>query len=528
MNISGKNILGNHLSSKGNTIFYAKNPSTGKDLATSFYEATEEEISDAINYAEKAFVIYREKSGQEKASFLDAIVSNLQELEEDLIKLCSQETGLPAGRLKGELGRTTGQLKLFASVLRDGFWVDARIDLANPERKPVPKPDIRYMQMPLGPVGVFGASNFPLAFSVAGGDTVSALAAGCTVVVKAHPLHPGTSELVAKAIITAAKKFNMPNGVFSMVHGVSHKVGQAIVRHPLIKAIGFTGSFKGGKALFDEAAKRTEPIPVYAEMGSVNPVFVLPQALKEKYKTIAKGLSDSVQLGVGQFCTNPGITVLPKVNETPLFKEELRNAISTSESATMLSASIQKGYESGLEKIKSKTKVKSISKGVKSGGYNQGAPEIVSVSTNIFLEDKDLEEEVFGPSTLLIQTQEKDEMLAIANSLHGHLTATVHGTEDDLKAHVELLKILERKVGRVLINGFPTGVEVSYAMVHGGPFPATTDARMTSVGTAAITRYTRPVCFQNFPDALLPDELKQGNPLNILRMVDGKYVTPKS
>ncbi|MBS9462221.1 aldehyde dehydrogenase (NADP(+)) [Flagellimonas sp. 389] len=527
MGTSGKNFLGYRSSNMGDTVFRAKNPSTGEDLTTKFYEATDTEIDEAIALAEHAFVTYREKSGHEKASFLDAIASELQKLEEDLIALCGQETGLPAGRLKGELGRTTGQLKLFASVLRDGSWVDARIDLANPERKPVPKPDIRYMQMPLGPVGIFGASNFPLAFSVAGGDTVSVLAAGCTVVVKAHPLHPGTSELVAKAIITAAKKCNMPNGVFSMVHGVSNSVGQAIVKHPLIKAIGFTGSFKGGKALFDEAAKRKEPIPVYAEMGSVNPVFILPKAMQNSYVTIANGLSGSVQLGVGQFCTNPGITVLPKVDQTALFKEELRNPISTSESATMLSTSIQKGYESGLEKLKSKTKVESISKGVEREGCNQGVAEIIAVSANNFLEDKDLEEEVFGPSTLLIQTQEKDEMLAIANSLHGHLTATVHGTEDDLQAYADLLKILERKVGRILINGFPTGVEVCHAMVHGGPFPATTDARMTSVGTAAITRFTRPVCFQNFPDLLLPDELKQANPLNILRMVNGKYVIPE-
>ncbi|MEM7486544.1 MAG: aldehyde dehydrogenase (NADP(+)) [Bacteroidota bacterium] len=527
MDISGRNVLGNHLSNKGDTIFYAKNPSTGKELATSFYEATEEEINEAINYAEKAFILYREKSGEEKASFLEAIASKLQDLEEDLIEICGLETGLPSGRLKGELGRTTGQLKLFASVLKNGSWVDARIDLADPDRKPNPKPDIRNMQMALGPVGIFGASNFPFAFSVAGGDTVSALAAGCTVVVKAHPLHPGTSELVSTAIISAAKDCNMPNGVFSMVQGISNNVGQAIVKHPLIKAIGFTGSFKGGKALFDEAAKRKEPIPVYAEMGSVNPVFILPKAMQNSYTILANGLSGSVQLGVGQFCTNPGITVLPKVDQTALFKEELRNAISTSESATMLSASIQKGYESGLEKLKSKTKVESISKGVEREGYNQGIAEIVSVSANSFLKDKDLEEEVFGPSTLLIHTQEKDEMLAIANNLHGHLTATVHGTEDDLQAHTDLLKILERKVGRVLINGFPTGVEVCHAMVHGGPFPATTDARMTSVGTAAITRFTRPVCFQNFPDMLLPDELKQGNPLNILRMIDGKYVIPE-
>lgn len=524
MKTSGKNILGYNLSSIGKAVFFAKNPATGNQLETPYHEATLEEINQAITLAENAFTLYREKTGEEKALFLETIAEELLQIEEELVDLCAQETGLPDGRLKGELGRTTGQLKLFATVLRDGSWVDARVDTADLNRTPFPKPDIRQMQIALGPVGVFGASNFPLAFSVAGGDTASALAAGCTIVVKAHPAHPGTSELVGTAIVSAAKRCNMPDGVFSLVQGPSIAVGQAIVRNPLIKAIGFTGSFRGGKALFDEAAKREEPIPVYAEMGSVNPVFVLPGILKENHQTLAEGLSNSVQLGAGQFCTNPGITVLPKLEESGLFEDTLKNSIATSISTTMLTEAIQGAYSNGLEKLKTKKEVASIATGNKAEGQAQGVAEVLSVSASNFLADKELEEEVFGPSTLLVRTEDKSEIMNIAKNLNGHLTATVHGTEEDLHDYADLLKVLERKVGRVLINGFPTGVEVCHSMVHGGPFPATTDARMTSVGTAAITRFTRPMCYQNFPESLLPSELKTKNPLNILRIENGKYV----
>nr|WP_298930204.1 aldehyde dehydrogenase (NADP(+)) [uncultured Allomuricauda sp.] len=526
MKTSGENILGYNFSSSGETVFFAKNPATGNQLETPYHEATLTEINQAITLAENAFTLYREKTGEEKALFLETIAEELLQIEEELVAFCSQETGLPVGRLKGELGRTIGQLKLFASLLRDGSWVDARVDEADPNRTPFPKPDIRQMQIALGPVGVFGASNFPLAFSVAGGDTASALAAGCTIVVKAHPAHPGTSELVGKAIVSAAKRCDMPDGVFSLVQGASIGVGQAVVRHPLIKAIGFTGSFRGGKALFDEAAKREEPIPVYAEMGSANPVFVLPGILKENHQTLAEGLSNSVQLGAGQFCTNPGITVLPKTKESKVFEDVLKNSVQVSESATMLTEAIQKGYNLGLEKLKVKKEVESISTGKKTEGHSQGVAEVLSVSASDFLSDKELEEEVFGPSTLLVRTEDKNEIMDIAKNLNGHLTATVHGTEEDLYEYADLLKVLERKVGRLLINGFPTGVEVCHSMVHGGPFPATTDARMTSVGTAAITRFTRPMCYQNYPDSLLPDELKTENPLSILRMENGKYVLP--
>lgn len=528
MEISGKNLLGFDSSSEGEKVFQAINPSNGELLPQTYFEATLSEVNIAATLAEKAFEVYRKKAGVEKAQFLEAIAEELLKIETELVDICALETGLPKPRLVGELGRTTNQLKLFASLLRNGSWVDARIDSADADRKPIPKPDTRQMQIALGPVGIFGASNFPFAFSVAGGDTASALAAGCTVVVKAHPSHPGTSEMVVLAVQNAAKKAGMPNGVFSLVHGASHEVGLAIVRNPNIKAIGFTGSFRGGKALFDEAVKRKEPIPVYAEMGSTNPVFVLPGALKEHSKDLAEGLSTSVQLGVGQFCTNPGITILPQLGEDDLFLKDIKRHISEAGSGIMLSNAIQKNYEGSLQKLTEKKPVSSLAKGKNLDGNAQGTPQVLTVSAADFLVDKELEEEVFGPSTLLVQTQDKEEMFAIARNLDGHLTATVHGTKEDLLEYTDLLKILERKVGRLLINGFPTGVEVCHSMVHGGPFPATTDSRMTSVGTAAITRFTRPICYQNFPDFLLPDELKEGNPLNILRMENGNYVLPKS
>ncbi|WP_431127337.1 aldehyde dehydrogenase (NADP(+)) [Flagellimonas flava] len=528
MHLSGKNILGNDQSAEGATTFYANNPATGDALEVAFTEATQAEVDKAVELAESAFDVYRQKSGMERAEFLETIASELAKIVTSLVERCTLETGLPEGRLKGELGRTTGQLRLFASLLREGSWVDARIDRANPDRTPVPKPDTRQMQIALGPVGVFGASNFPLAFSVAGGDTASALAAGCPVVVKAHPAHPGTSELVGQAIANAAHLCNMPNGVFSLVHGASIAVGQAIVRHPLIKAIGFTGSFRGGKALFDEAARREEPIPVYAEMGSSNPVFMLPGALKENFGSLAAGLAGSVQLGVGQFCTNPGITIVPKSEDAANFEKELEKQITTSESATMLTEAIQKNYVSGLETLKSKSEVTSLGKGSQTDGGAQGTAEVLTATATDFIADKEMEEEIFGPSTLLVKSENKEEMLEIAKNLNGHLTATVHGTDEDLKEYADLLKLLERKVGRLLINSFPTGVEVCHSMVHGGPFPATSDARMTSVGTEAITRFTRPICYQGFPDSLLPDELKDGNPLNILRLEDGTYQLPRS
>ncbi|HEU5148816.1 MAG TPA: aldehyde dehydrogenase (NADP(+)) [Chryseosolibacter sp.] len=518
--LTGKNIVGHSLSAEGSIIFRAENPANGKNLEPGFHEASEKEIWLAIEKASTAFGVYRRKSGSERAAFLEAIAEEITALGDDLINRCIEETGLPEARLKGERGRTVNQLKIFAAYLREGSWVEARVDKEDPTRTP-PKPDIRSMQMALGPVGVFGASNFPLAFSVAGGDTTSALAAGCPVVFKAHPAHPGTCELVGMAIIQAAKKTGMPEGTFSMVHGKSTVVGLAIVRHPLIKAIGFTGSFRGGKALFDVANSRPVPIPVYAEMGSTNPVFILPQALRERRENIAKDLAASVTLGVGQFCTNPGL-VFYQGDAEKSFGDSVARSLQQITPGVMLTSSIQEAYYTGVNKLSSTSGVKTLFKGDVPDQGSYAAAYLFQTSADAFLNDHSLEEEVFGPSTLTVPVDDKSQLLRIASQLGGHLTATIHATEGDLQEFAELITILEQKVGRIIINGYPTGVEVTHAMVHGGPYPATTDSRSTSVGTDAIKRFARPVCFQNFPQTLLPAELRDENPLGILRMVNGK------
>lgn len=523
MQLTGQNLIGFNYAADSTTTFQGINPANNELLDTLFYEATPTEINRAIEKAETAFEVYRQKSGKEKAVFLQAIADELLQLGEALIERCQLETALPSARLLGERSRTLGQLKLFADYLTEGTWVNARIDEALPQREPLPRPDIRQMQIALGPVGVFGASNFPLAFSVAGGDTVSALAAGCPVIVKAHPAHPGTSELVGRAIVEAARKTGMPDGVFSLVQGTSHQVGLAIVQHPLIKAIGFTGSFQGGKAIFDEANRRPEPIPVYAEMGSTNPVFILPHAMKQHKAQIAEGLKNAVTLGVGQFCTNPGLTIVLDDAETAQFMTLAQAQFQDAPAGIMLTASIQQRYESGIEQLLAQSYTQAIATGKTTTADNQGVAHLLMTQAAHFLQYPNLEKEVFGPSTLLVTATDKSELLKVARHLEGHLTATVHGTTEDLQEFSDLITILQRKVGRLLVNGLPTGVEVCHAMVHGGPFPATTDARMTSVGTSAITRFTRPICFQNFPDFLLPDELKASNPLGIWRLVNGVW-----
>lgn len=503
-------------------MFYGENPATGEKLEPAFYEATEKEINKAIEKASEAFQTYRNASGKEKAIFLDNIAEEITALGDELIKRCMEETGLPEARLTGERGRTVGQLKLFAALLREGSWVDARIDTAEPDRKPLPKVDIRSMQRALGPVAVFGASNFPLAFSVAGGDTVSALAAGCPVVFKAHPAHPGVCELVGLAIQGAVRKSNMPEGTFSMVNGKSTQVGMALVRHPSITAIGFTGSYRGGKALFDEANKRPVPIPVYAEMGSTNPVFILPDALRQRKEKIAQDLAAAVTLGVGQFCTNPGLVFLPDSDDASKFKDVLSSNFRGINAGVMLTSAIQGSFQKGIEKLTAVKGVETLALGQSEGLGSRGTAHLLHASIDSFLEDHTLEEEVFGPSTLTITANKKAELIQAAKKLGGHITATLHGTDKDLEEYADLISLLEQKAGRLIINGYPTGVEVCHSMVHGGPFPATTDSRTTSVGTGAITRFTRPVCYQNFPDALLPAELKEGNPLVIWRLVNGE------
>ncbi|MHA6246770.1 aldehyde dehydrogenase (NADP(+)) [Pontibacter sp. CAU 1760] len=523
MELTGKNIIGRALVAAGEETFFAVNPANGEEIAPGFTEASPQEIDEAVQKAAAAFQVYRTKSGEQKATLLETIADEIMAIGDGLLARCMDETGLPEARLTGERGRTVNQLKLFAQLLREGSWVDARVDTADPERKPIPKADIRSMLQPLGPVGVFGASNFPLAFSVAGGDTASALAAGCTVVVKAHQAHPGTSELVGMAIQRAIEKCDMPEGTFSMVQGASTQVGQAIVRHPLIKAIGFTGSFRGGKALFDEANKREEPIPVYAEMGSTNPVIILPRALKEKKESIANDLAASVAMGVGQFCTSPGLVMLQKSTDEAQFRQLLAESMGELGGGVMLTPGIRSNYEKGVEKLRSIAGVEVLAQGMAGATACHGTAYLLHTSARSFLQNESLEEEVFGPSTLAVTADDKAELLEAAKQLRGHLTITIHGTEEDLLENQDLIGMLEQKAGRLIINGYPTGVEVGYAMVHGGPYPATTDSRTTSVGAAAIVRFARPVCYQSFPMALLPDALKDGNPLDIWRLVNGAY-----
>ena len=504
-------------------IFQAINPATGENLPDVFTEATAADVADACEQAADASQTYRQLPGTTKADLLDRIATEIEALGDELLQRAHLETALPLARLTGERGRTCGQLRLFATYLRDGSWVDARIDRALPDRLPAPRPSLRQMLRPLGPVAVFGASNFPLAFSVAGGDTASALAAGCPVVVKAHPAHPGTSALVGDAIGRAVAALGLPAGVFAMVQGRGNIVGMALVQHPAIKAVGFTGSLRGGRALFDAANARPEPIPVYAEMGSTNPVFVLPGALAERGAALAQAYVESVTMGVGQFCTNPGLLIGEKTAQWPAFVQAIGEAITQTSVGTMLTPAIADNYQRGITCLQTVAGVYTVSEsGVPGTNFAPGTPIILQTSAENFRQNPVLAEEVFGPGSVLIEAETRAELLAAAHALGGHLTATVHGTADELPQYADLLMVLEQKAGRLLINGFPTGVEVSHAMQHGGPYPATTDSRSTSVGTNAIRRFGRPVCYQNFPDALLPAELQDANPLGIWRLMDGE------
>jgi 2,5-dioxopentanoate dehydrogenase len=520
--IEGKQIIGFEMIAEGAEGFHSFNPATGETLRYHIRKATSQEVNMAAEKAAIAFQGYRKKTGKAKAAFLDAIADEINAIGDELIESCSIETALPKTRIEGERSRTTNQLKLFASLVREGSWVDARIETAIPERVPVPRPDIRYMEIGLGPVVVFGASNFPLAFSVAGGDTASALAAGCPVIVKAHSAHPVTAELVGKAIQRAAQRCNMPDGVFSLLHGDGTNVGIQLVTHPQVKAVGLTGSYTAGKAVFDAAAKRPVPIPVYAEMGSTNPVFILPQAMQQRNEQIAQGFAASVTLGVGQFCTNPGLLFHNRDSGRNEFVRQLEEAFSKCSGGSMLTKGIHQAYQKGVAHHEVLHGVQQLAAGMVAGGENTAKPVLFHTDSTTFTRTPALAEEIFGPASVVVEADSKEEMLTIARNLSGHLTATVHGTDYDLVVYKDLIDILEQKVGRVIINGFPTGVEVCHAMVHGGPFPATTDGRSTSVGTAAIHRFTRPVCYQNMPDILLPDELKNANLLNIWRMVNGE------
>jgi 2,5-dioxopentanoate dehydrogenase len=524
MNLAGRSLIGGQGVEALGTIFYAVNPATGKKLEPAFYSATSDDIDQAATLAGDAFHDLANVSGRDRALLLRHIADNLTAESAAIVERANLETGLSLPRLQSELKRTTGQLNLFADVLDEGSWVNARIDEADRERKPIPRPDIRSMLRPLGPIAVFGASNFPLAFSVAGGDTASALAAGNPVVVKAHPAHPGTSEIVGKLIQTAIKESGFPPGMFSLLFDSGVEVGVSLVQHPAIKAVAFTGSASGGQALMRVAAERPEPIPCYAEMGSTNPLFILSGAMRERSAQIAQGLQASFTLGSGQFCTKPGIVFVPEDHSTD-FERTLQKAVGALDPVMMLTHGIAAKYKEAVGKRLAQSQVELIA------GKNEnsdtscanGEVSLFRTSLNNFLAHAELGEEVFGPTTLLVHYGNERDLLSAAKQLHGHLTATIHGTEEDLARAKDLVRVLETKVGRVVFNGFPTGVEVSHAMVHGGPFPATSDGRSTSVGTQAILRFVRPVCYQDFPDAALPPELQNANPLGLMRLVNGTF-----
>jgi 2,5-dioxopentanoate dehydrogenase len=481
-----------------------------------------EEINKVLQESQLAFLSYKNFDGKKKEKFLRAIADEIEALGNELVQTAMQETNLPEARIINERGRTTGHCRIFAQLVEEGSWVDARIDTAIPDRLPAPKPDVRKMSVPLGTVVVFGAANFPLAYSTAGGDTISALAAGCPVIVKAHPAHPKTSDLVASAIKKAMEKTGMPQGVFQHQHG-GFDVGQALVKHPLTKAVGFTGSLAGGKALFDLANQRPEPIPVFAEMSSINPVILLPETLNEQAEKTAASLSASITLGVGQFCTNPGLIIAIENDGLKHFIQSLSESITNSPAGVMLHQGIADNYATKSSQALAQKGIVVEGKSSTEAKKNQGAPMIVSVAAADFLKNPLLAEEVFGPFSLIVKCKDLAELHTVVSHLHGQLTSSIFGSEEEIQKHQSLLNVLTEKAGRLIINGAPTGVEVCPSMQHGGPFPSTTDSRFTSVGIDAIKRFVRPVAFQNFPNTLLPEELKDGNPLGIWRMFNNEF-----
>ena len=523
MTLHGKSFLAGTIGQTGGKTFRAVNPANNTPLEPAFHEASLAEVERAMSASREAFAQYRTRSGANRAKLLETIASEIEALGDALLQRANAETGLPLARITGERARTCGQLRLFAQLAREGSWVDARIDTALPDRQPLPRPDIRLMSIPLGPVVVFGSSNFPLAFSVAGGDTASALAAGCTVVVKAHRAHPGTSELVAGAITRAVSACGLPPGVFSLLHGGGATIGVAMVKHPATTAVGFTGSRAAGRALFDAAAARPQPIPVFAEMSSLNPVFLLAGALRERAAAIAQGLLGSFTLGVGQFCTKPGLVFVQRGSDADGFLQKFSEIVRAAPCGTMLTSGIRDEFLENLGKITGIAGVRSLACGSTAAEHSrtESQPSVATTTASHFLAHPELATEAFGPFTLVIAAESADEIIACAAALEGQLTATVHGTPADLESARALLTTLEQKAGRVVINGFPTGVEVCSAMNHGGPYPATTDVRFTSVGTAAIHRFARPVCYQGFADNLLPPALQNANPLGLMRLVNG-------
>lgn len=521
MAVTGQMLIGHSATLGQRGSFQALAAASGEELPPLFGGASEADLARACALAQAAFEPYRQSTLALRAAFLESIASNILALGEELIERCQLETGLPRARLEGERGRTVGQLRLFAAVVREGGFLGVRIDPAQPAREPLPRVDLRLRQIGLGPVAVFGASNFPLAFSVAGGDTASALAAGCPVIVKAHSAHPGTSELVGQAIVAAAQSHGLPEGVFSLLFDSARSIGQGLVADPRIKAVGFTGSRTGGVALMQIAAARAEPIPVYAEMSSINPVLLLPHALESRAESIAAAFVTSLTQGAGQFCTNPGLLLAVEGPALQRFEAAAASALGQVSAQTMLTPGIHHSYCQGVAALAEHAQVQTLARGL-AGQGNQACAALFATSAEAFLGSPELREEVFGPASLIVRCANPASLQQVLLGLEGQLTIALHLDDGDHPQARALLPLLEQKAGRLLVNGFGTGVEVAHAMVHGGPFPATSDSRSTSVGSLAIQRFLRPVSYQDLPEALLPLELHERNPLRVPQSINGQ------
>ncbi len=540
MQLHGKHIISGQPAPATETApsFFAVNPADGAELQPAYREATHDEVNRAVREAADAQDSVAALSPELRGRLLREIAVGIEALGDTLIQRCMAETALPEARLTGERTRTVNQLRMFAALVEEGSWVEARIDRSQPNRKPAPKPDLRRMLMPLGPVAVFGASNFPLAFSVAGGDTASAIAAGNPVILKAHPCHPGTSELVGEVVTGAVKQLGLPPAILSMLHGAGHEVRKALVSHPSLQAVGFTGSERGGRALYNIAASRPAPIPVFAEMGSINPVFVLPGALRTHSNELVSGLTHSATLSVGQFCTQPGVVFVCDCPERERWLEEAGTAIKSQSCGVMLSAGIASAYAEAVSQIENTPGVEPTGaepvprerSEKRSTPPNESTapaagtvvcPQTFAADLETYLAAPALQNEAFGPVTVFVRVNSEAELLRAAESLEGQLTATIHADSDELTQHAALRAALTRTAGRIIYNGYPTGVEVCPSMHHGGPYPAATFPQFTSIGTAAVLRFARPVCFQNMPAEALPPELQDENPRGILRLVDG-------
>ncbi|MBT8163403.1 MULTISPECIES: aldehyde dehydrogenase (NADP(+)) [Arthrobacter] len=524
MTLEGHSLIAGEAIPGTNGTTNGFNPATNEHLQPAYTLISEQQLRVATEAAADAFDSFSALAPLQHARFLEAIAENIEAVGDELVERASAETGLGLDRLRGERARTIGQLRLFADVVRQGDFRGVRIDPALPDRTPLPRADIRQQQIPLGPVAVFGASNFPLAFSVAGGDTASAFAAGCPVIVKAHNAHPGTAELVGKAITQAVKDLGLHSGVFSLVYGSGSSIGQALVADPAIKAVGFTGSRSGGTALMRTAAARPEPIPVYAEMSSINPVYVFDGALAGDVDTLAKQYVASVTGSSGQLCTSPGLVFVPAGEAGDRFAAAVTGHITPLHGQTMLTGGIAAAWQHGYNALEGVADVELLGRGSAGPGENAPAPAVFSADLDVFTHNKILHEEIFGAASLVIRYKDVDDLVSATNKLDGQLTASLHLSEDDYASAAPLVPALERKVGRIIINSWPTGVEVSHAMVHGGPYPATSDSKTTSVGTLAIERFLRPVAYQNFPEELRPAPLKDANPWKVRRLIDGEPV----